>query len=898
MVWRSGILPLMVCLSKCNASHDGDRSPYKSLDHLVDDNTMVPYRKLWLMEKRWESLLACCLSHPFADLPWYILESDLEEDPKEDDDEDPEEDPADYPTNKDDDEEEEPSGDEANDEEEDEDDEDEEDKEHPTLGRCFSTLKCVGFRAAYDLAKEPRHHYTLFPIHYNAMYSTIRDTNFFLYIAPTSSPTFACTLMNWSLEQGFEVTLPPHKRLCVALDDEIRRDPERDVGYGITDTWDEMLVGMPGAPATDDTRRLDETHDARVVLSGRLNLLQRDICSHACIALLIEKEAKLSREACGRSMAASDAARYKVMVLRTTVLDQQAEIVALRAANRARHAQLVVTLRLMSTLQTQVQGLKLTMVKDSHDSGRRVLRRKLLPAHFPLVLFLEVNLIVVENSIRLMTVGHDVAHAMTWINLKKKMTDKYCPRGEIKKLMSAENVGNLYGLRDPDVYSKIDLPSGYHQLRVCEEDIPKTAFRTRYGLPFGLTNAPEKEELYAKFSKCEFWLPKVQFLAYVVDSQGIHVDPAKIESMKDWASPKTPTEIRQFLDYALWDVIENEISFKPVAQTTINADGTSTSLIPGPVTTEENAQKKNDVKAKSILLMALPNEHLMTFNQYKDAKTLFATIQTRFDGNKDTKKAQKTLLKQMYENFSAPSTESPDSIFNRLQKIVSQLAILGENISQEDLNLKFLRSLSFEWNTHVVVWRNKPDLDTMSFDDLYNNFKIVEQEVKGTASSSTYQPNGSQLVYEDLVQIHEDDIEEMDLKWQLALLSMKTKRECKGPRNQDSRNKNQDSSRKNINVEETSSKAMVAIDGAGFDWSYMSDGEVPTNTALMAFLDSEPEFEGYGPKTSKSVSEYISNEVRESLNAPLVKELVLDDNLEKKTVSPTVAKIEFVRPKQ
>ncbi|GJR82462.1 ribonuclease H-like domain-containing protein [Tanacetum coccineum] len=393
----------------------------------------------------------------------------------------------------------------------------------------------------------------------------------------------------------------------------------------------------------------------------------------------------------------------------------------------------------------------------------------------------------------------------------------------------------------------------------------------------------------------------------------------------------------QVQDYALWDVIENGNSFKPVAQTTTNADGTSTSLIPGPVTTEEKAQKKNDVKARSMLLMALPNEHLMTFNQYKDAKTLFAAIQTRFGGNDATKKTQKTLLKQMYENFSAPSTESLDSIFNRLQKIVSQLAILGENISQEDLNLKFLRSLPSEWNTHVVVWRNKPDLDTMSFDDLYNNFKIVEQEVKGTANSSSSsssqnmafvsspsstnevntaygvstdniqvstastqvstastqvstanlsdatvyaflanQPNGSQLVHEDLEQIHEDDLEEMDLKWQLALLSMRTRRffqktgrkitingsdtagydkskvecfnchklghfarECRGPRNQDSRNWNQDSSRRTVNVEETSSKAMLAIDGAGFDWSYMADDEVPTNMALMAFSDSE-----------------------------------------------------------
>ncbi|GJS51535.1 hypothetical protein Tco_0624897 [Tanacetum coccineum] len=110
----------------------------------------------------------------------------------------------------------------------------------------------------------------------------------------------------------------------------------------------------------------------------------------------------------------------------------------------------------------------------------------------------------------------------------------------------------------------------------------------------------------------------------------------------------------------------------------------------GPITTEEKVQKKNDVKARSMLLMALPNEHLLTFNQYNDAQTLFAAIQIRFGGNDATKKTQKTLLKQMYENFSAPSTESVDSIFNRLQKIISQLAILGENISQKDLNLKFL----------------------------------------------------------------------------------------------------------------------------------------------------------------------------------------------------------------
>ncbi|GKC70138.1 putative reverse transcriptase domain-containing protein [Tanacetum coccineum] len=174
----------------------------------------------------------------------------------------------------------------------------------------------------------------------------------------------------------------------------------------------------------------------------------------------------------------------------------------------------------------------------------------------------------------------------------------------VKNRYPLSRIDDLFDqLQGSNIYSKIDQRSGYHQLRVREQDIPKTAFRTRYGhykfqvMPFGLTNAPavfmdlmnrvckpyldkfvivfiddilihsrdekeyeehpkailellKEEKLYAKFSKCEFCIPKVQFLGHVIDSRGIHIDPAKIESIKDWASPKTPMEIRQFLGLA------------------------------------------------------------------------------------------------------------------------------------------------------------------------------------------------------------------------------------------------------------------------------------------------------------------------------------------------------------
>ncbi|GJY94618.1 putative ribonuclease H-like domain-containing protein [Tanacetum coccineum] len=201
-----------------------------------------------------------------------------------------------------------------------------------------------------------------------------------------------------------------------------------------------------------------------------------------------------------------------------------------------------------------------------------------------------------------------------------------------------------------------------------------------------------------------------------------------------------------------------------------------------------------------------------------------------------------------------------------------RLAIFGVVITQEDLNSKFLKSLPLEWITHVVVWMNKAYIETMSIDDLYNKFKIVEQDVKKSVGASNGAQNlafmtalitsistvnfsdntmyafmvenlnGSNLLQHDLEQIHEDDLEAMDLKWQLSLLSMRAKRYFERIGKKIFINANDtvgyDKSKQGNN-EDTSSKAMLAKDGVGFDWSDMAEEQVQTNMALMAFSDSE-----------------------------------------------------------
>ncbi|GJU38180.1 hypothetical protein Tco_1186534 [Tanacetum coccineum] len=161
----------------------------------------------------------------------------------------------------------------------------------------------------------------------------------------------------------------------------------------------------------------------------------------------------------------------------------------------------------------------------------------------------------------------------------------------------------------------------------------------------------------------------------------------------------------QCIDYTLWEIVENGNA--PIVTKLV--DGKETAIPPTSV--EEKAQRRAELKARSTFLMALPNEHQLKFNSYKDAKTLMHAIESRFG-----------VIEQTYE---------------RLQKLISQLEMHGEVISQEDINQKFLRSFSQEWTTHTIVWRNKSEIETLSLDDLFNNLKAYESDVKGTFSSTT-----------------------------------------------------------------------------------------------------------------------------------------------------------------
>ncbi|GKD21168.1 ribonuclease H-like domain-containing protein, partial [Tanacetum coccineum] len=252
-------------------------------------------------------------------------------------------------------------------------------------------------------------------------------------------------------------------------------------------------------------------------------------------------------------------------------------------------------------------------------------------------------------------------------------------------------------------------------------------------------------------------------------------------------------------DYSLWQVILNGNG--PIRVTT-NENGVETE-VPSK-TAQALLHRQRERKSKSILLLDIPDEYQLRFHGIKDAKSLWAAMKSRFGGNVKSKKMQKTVLKQQFENFSVSDIEGLDKAYDRFQKLISLLEV------------------------HALIIRNKDGIDDLNINDLYIHLKVFEGDIKGSfgsslnsqnvaflytedisssnevnsansistasghnsqgqASSSSYtddlmfsffanQSNSPQLDDEDLEQIDHDDLEEMDLKWQVAMLSMRVKR--------------------------------------------------------------------------------------------------------------------------
>nr|GEW92239.1 hypothetical protein [Tanacetum cinerariifolium] len=216
--------------------------------------------------------------------------------------------------------------------------------------------------------------------------------------------------------------------------------------------------------------------------------------------------------------------------------------------------------------------------------------------------------------------------------------------------------------------------------------------------------------------------------------------PVKVEA--PWELPKAERDLFQGLtrdDNILNDGDHPETSntSPPVPPPTQQIPHTNgiIKVLP-PKTVEEVVARESERKARTTLLMALPEDHLAKFHKMADAKKMWEAIKSKFGGNDESKKMQKYLLKQQFDGFSVSTSEGLHKGYDRFQTLLSQLGIHGAGVLHEDANQKFLRSLPSSWSQVALIMRAKPGLDTLSFDDLYNNLRVFERDVKGTTASS------------------------------------------------------------------------------------------------------------------------------------------------------------------
>ncbi|GJW93852.1 ribonuclease H-like domain-containing protein [Tanacetum coccineum] len=314
-----------------------------------------------------------------------------------------------------------------------------------------------------------------------------------------------------------------------------------------------------------------------------------------------------------------------------------------------------------------------------------------------------------------------------------------------------------------------------------------------------------------------------------------------------------------------------------------------------PTTAEEKQDRRNEMKARGALLMALPNKDQLKFHSYKDAKLLMKAIEKRYEGNKESKKVQRTLLKQHYENFSESSSETMDRTFERLKKLISQLEIQGSSsTSQNPQNVAFVSSNSTNNNCNCST--NEADNTAYGVSAAHTQCNSTSRDNLSDAMICAFlasQPNSPQLAREDLEQINPDDLEEMDLQWEMAILTIKARRfiqrtrikldvngqrvgfdrtkvecynchkyghfarECRAPRNQE--NKGRENNRRTMTVETPTENALVAQDGiGGYDWSSDSEVDSCSKSCVKAYATLKEQYDSLSSDYKKSQFNLVS----------------------------------------
>ncbi|GJS06323.1 hypothetical protein Tco_0363119 [Tanacetum coccineum] len=254
----------------------------------------------------------------------------------------------------------------------------------------------------------------------------------------------------------------------------------------------------------------------------------------------------------------------------------------------------------------------------------------------------------------------------------------------------------------------------------------------------------------------------------------------------------------EYIDNEVWKVIQNGNSKKRIST---GKDGIVRIL--SPVTAAEIQAVEKERKAKNILLMAIPKEHMRRFHGMDDAKEIWEAIRTRFGGNANSKKMQKAVFKQQFEAFKISSSKGLEKGYDRFQQLLSQLEAHGAEVSTEDANHKFLRSLPAAWSNLAMTMRTKPEVDTLSIDDFKSSTNKVKSGFTGAYSTCTPSTSSTNipekevlagfadeviyslfakqsedwdLLHEDLEQIDDLDIEEMDINWQIAMIAIRMKK--------------------------------------------------------------------------------------------------------------------------